>query len=134
MASDTNALLYVIKDLGPWHHYPTVTNRAEQVYEDTVTIRDGRKLVCLDSAGSLDIIELDGKGCAQFRSCESWWTGSHSSRVEVYSLAWRRISNHRARGSLRGEHELTALLEYWEALHPSEQQMVIDIGCVLATN
>jgi hypothetical protein len=127
--SDTNTLLYVIEDIGPWEFRPTVTNRAEEVHADLSRVMDGRKLVCVDSEGMLDIIELDRNGRAVFSRCDPEWLGPLGPRLDVYARTWRHISQHRARGSLLAEKDRDKMHEQWAKLRPREQKMVVDLGC-----
>lgn len=61
----------VIRDLGPWDEYLSVTNDAEQVVEELAPTLLGRRLFYYDSAGQLDeLIVKDGK----FHSFAPGWT------------------------------------------------------------
>ena len=52
----------VIRDIGPWDRYPTITNRAEEVILMVKNIRFGRRLEYYDSEGHRDqILIKDGK-------------------------------------------------------------------------
>lgn len=54
----------IIKDMGPWDEYPTITNAAEEVVEDLVSrgFPPGRRLFYYDSGNTLDeILVQDGK-------------------------------------------------------------------------
>lgn len=55
----------VIKDVGPWDQFMTVTNAAEWVVEQLVQqgkLPPGRRLWCYDSNGDLDELAVtDGK-------------------------------------------------------------------------
>ena len=55
----------VIRDVGPWDRYPTVTNAAESVVKELVASGHrppGRKLLCYDSEGELDELKVkDGE-------------------------------------------------------------------------
>lgn len=46
----------VIRDIGPWDQFKTVTNDAENVVEDHASILHGRRLFYYDSDG--DLVEL----------------------------------------------------------------------------
>jgi hypothetical protein len=54
-----------IQDVGPWDLFPTVTNSAEGVVEQLVSVGflpPGRRLFCIDSEGTLDELKIkDGK-------------------------------------------------------------------------
>ncbi len=53
----------VIRDVGPWHVYPTVTNDAEGVIERLKDkLQDGRQLFYIDSEGHKDEILIDDEG------------------------------------------------------------------------
>lgn len=55
----------VIRDVGPWDKFPTVTNGAETVVRDLHArgqLPKGRRLQYIDSQGKLDEIEHDGEG------------------------------------------------------------------------
>jgi hypothetical protein len=55
----------VIRDLGPWHKHPTVTNDAEWVVEQLAARLNGRVLLYFDSEGDLGrLIVKDGKFAA----------------------------------------------------------------------
>ena len=55
----------VIKDLGPWDKFPTVTNAAEEVIEDLGRrgmLMNGSKVFYIDSEGRMDeLLIRDGK-------------------------------------------------------------------------
>jgi len=54
--------LILIKDIGPWHIFPTVTNRAEEVVLELAEKLNGRKLFYVDSDGELgELCIADGK-------------------------------------------------------------------------
>jgi hypothetical protein len=60
----------VIKDVGPWDVYMTVTNAAEAVVADllgTGDLRAGQRLLYYDSEEQLDEILIDGGRFAGFR-------------------------------------------------------------------
>lgn len=57
----------VIRDVGPWHRHPTVTNDAEGVVARLHAdghLPPGRQLLYIDSLGGLD--ELSHDGCGAF--------------------------------------------------------------------
>ena len=61
LVEETNEYV-VIRDLGPWHVYPTVTNDAEHVVAQLPSILNGRKLEYIDSDGHRDsLLVKDGK-------------------------------------------------------------------------
>lgn len=55
----------VIRDIGPWDRYMTITNDAEHVVEELVSkgvLPAGRRLLYYDSEGELDeLLVKDGK-------------------------------------------------------------------------
>lgn len=52
----------VIRDLGPWDLFLTVTNDAERVVEELAPVLKGRRLLYYDSDGELDeLMVSDGK-------------------------------------------------------------------------
>jgi len=57
--------ILLIKDLGPWDLYPTVTNDANYVVEELVWcghLREGQRLFYYDSDGSVDeLLVKNGK-------------------------------------------------------------------------
>lgn len=63
----------VIRDLGPWDQYKTVTNDAENVVEFLVeaeVLRPGDRLFYFDSSGQLDeILVKDGRFVAIASAC-----------------------------------------------------------------
>ncbi len=55
----------VIRDLGPWEKYMTITNDAENVVAELHSlghIPPGRNLLYYDSLGTLDELNHDGNG------------------------------------------------------------------------
>lgn len=50
---------FVIKDLGPWDAYPTITNDAEGVVKRVYPMLEGRRLFYYDSEGNLGEIIVD---------------------------------------------------------------------------
>ena len=64
LASDPTAPL-IIRDLGPWNQYPTVTNAAEDTIQwlaENGYLSKGRRVFYFDSEGDLDeLIIEDGK-------------------------------------------------------------------------
>lgn len=56
----------VIRDVGPWGHYLTVTNAAEAVVAEMLTLLDGRRLFYYDSDGLLSEILIAGGKFAGF--------------------------------------------------------------------
>jgi hypothetical protein len=62
MPDESNDEQLVIRDLGPWNHFPTVTNDAENVVADLAGQLNGRKLLYYDSNGRLDeLLVRDGR-------------------------------------------------------------------------
>jgi hypothetical protein len=65
ITSDRPDLPLVIRDLGPWDQYPTITNDAEHVVETLVKegeLSHSRRLLYYDSDNNLDeIVIRDGK-------------------------------------------------------------------------
>ena len=54
--------LIVIRDLGPWDCFPTITNGAEEVVESLALLLKGRRLEYYDSEGNRDqLLVKDGK-------------------------------------------------------------------------
>ena len=52
----------LIRDLGPWDMFPTVTNGAEQVVRELAPMLNGRRLEYYDSEGERDeILIKDGQ-------------------------------------------------------------------------
>jgi hypothetical protein len=52
----------LLRDLGPWDEYPTITNRAEEVVELLAPMLRGRRLEYIDSSGDRDqIIVINGE-------------------------------------------------------------------------
>lgn len=52
----------LIRDIGPWDRYPTITNVAEQVVSEMLPQLNGRRLDYIDSAGDRATILIeDGK-------------------------------------------------------------------------
>jgi hypothetical protein len=55
----------ILRDLGPWDKYLTITNAAEEVVEELVSqgiLKEGQKLLCHDSEGDLtELVHKDGK-------------------------------------------------------------------------
>lgn len=52
----------VLKDIGPWDQYLTITNASETVVEELIERLNGRRLFYYDSYGNLDeILIKDGK-------------------------------------------------------------------------
>jgi len=61
IVSDTNDCL-VIKDIGPWDKYPTVTNDAECVVQELASRLNDRRLEYIDSEGNRDqLLVKDGE-------------------------------------------------------------------------
>ena len=61
----------VIRDLGPWDKYMTVTNAAEEVVNELVAVRtliQGDRLFYFDSSGELDEIVIERLRFAGFKA------------------------------------------------------------------
>ncbi len=57
--TETHVLL---RDLGPWHQYLTITNDAEHVVAEVLPLLGKRKLLVIDSLGDTDeLLVVDGK-------------------------------------------------------------------------
>jgi hypothetical protein len=63
IVSETDEVV-TIRDIGPWHLHPTVTNDAKTVVADLHATRNlgARKLLYYDSENILDELEHDGNG------------------------------------------------------------------------
>ena len=60
----------LIRDLGPWDKYMTVTNAAQEVVEELVqscVLHDGDRLFYFDSMGELDEIIVENLKFSGFR-------------------------------------------------------------------
>ena len=52
----------IIKDIGPWDVYPSVSNNAERVVEELMPKLNGRRLFYYDSEGEFgELVIKDGK-------------------------------------------------------------------------
>jgi hypothetical protein len=58
----------IIRDLGPWDAFMSVTNAAEQVVGELLAKLNGRKLYYYDSDGSLDELLIKDNKFGGFRS------------------------------------------------------------------
>lgn len=59
---DANEHRLVIRDLGPWNQFPTITNDAEYVVEQIAKTLGERTLLYVDSEGTTDeLVVRDGK-------------------------------------------------------------------------
>ncbi len=61
----------VIRDVGPWHEHPTVTNDIEGVVRRLTAegrLPRGRRLFYIDSDGQMDEAEHDGERFVRFSS------------------------------------------------------------------
>ncbi len=56
----------LIKDVGPWDRYPTITNDAEAVVEELLPVLRGRRLEYVDSDGSRDRLVVEGGRFSRF--------------------------------------------------------------------
>ncbi len=61
----------VIRDIGPWNRYASVTNAAEEVVEEMVPILAGRRLYYYDSEGEYCELVIKDNKFAGFRNAES---------------------------------------------------------------
>jgi hypothetical protein len=50
----------LLTDLGPWDHYKTITNAAEEVVKEVETVLPGLRIIYLDSEGDLTELLHDG--------------------------------------------------------------------------
>lgn len=57
-----NSAYMLLRDVGPWNEYKTITNAAEWVIDDLAPRLGSRKLYYIDSAGTTDELVHDGKG------------------------------------------------------------------------
>ena len=57
----------LIKDIGPWDRYPTITNSVEEVVSSLARLLVNRKLYYIDSEGSQDEILVENGRFAGFR-------------------------------------------------------------------
>lgn len=61
----------VIRDIGPWDKFMTVTNAAESVIKELAPILDGRQVYYFDSEGVMDeLVVVNGK-FSGFKAVES---------------------------------------------------------------
>jgi len=52
----------ILEDIGPWNHYPTITNNPEYVVKVCQATLGGRRLLYFDSEGALsELVVKDGK-------------------------------------------------------------------------
>ena len=56
----------VIRDLGPWDQFQTVTNAAEETVQELAGRLDGRRLFYYDSNGQLDELKVKNGEFAGF--------------------------------------------------------------------
>lgn len=59
----------IIRDVGPWSEYMSVTNGAERVVEELYNmglLDNNRQLLCYDSEGQLDELKHDGRDFTGF--------------------------------------------------------------------
>jgi len=63
---ETTPEVLLIKDVGPWDQYLTVTNDAEWVVEQFADHLDGRRLEYIDSEGRRDQLLVAGGRFAGF--------------------------------------------------------------------
>jgi len=57
----------LIKDIGPWGRYMTVTNAAEDVVEELNCLLNGRRLFYVDSSNYIDEILIEHNKFAGFK-------------------------------------------------------------------
>ncbi len=60
----STALVLVVRDLGPWDQFPTITNAAEELVEHLheTDVLAGRRLFYYDSEGELgELLHRDGR-------------------------------------------------------------------------
>jgi hypothetical protein len=55
---DANSEQVILRDVGPWTEYPTVTNDAEWVVEQVAPMLSGRQLLYFDSMNSLSELRV----------------------------------------------------------------------------
>jgi len=64
--------VFLIKDIGPWHVFPTVTNGAEDVVRAVRDLMaDGQRLEYIDSHGERSVILIKDGEFAGFAPCEN---------------------------------------------------------------
>lgn len=56
----------VIRDLGPWTNYQTITNAAEEVIKELLPTLEGRRLYYYDSSGDIGELMISDGGFAGF--------------------------------------------------------------------
>jgi hypothetical protein len=61
----------LIRDVGPWHLFPTITSDAENVVQRLAKELEGRRLFYFDSEGELGELLIVDEKFAGFRQCDS---------------------------------------------------------------
>lgn len=61
----------IIRDIGPWDEFMTVTNDAESVVAQLAVLVHGRRLFYIDSEGDLDELLIDDRRFAGFRGVQN---------------------------------------------------------------
>jgi hypothetical protein len=61
----------LIRDIGPWDKYPTVTNDAENVVKYLADVLGSRKLYYFDSEGELGELMVKNGRFAGFAPCQA---------------------------------------------------------------
>lgn len=51
----------LLRDVGPWHLYMTITNSAEEVVQEVLAKYGNRKIYYIDSEGQTDQLKHDGE-------------------------------------------------------------------------
>jgi len=73
----------LIRDLGPWHEYPTITNNAEAVVAELVAAHGedlgGRELHYIDSEGDIDQLLVENGRFAGFKYLPEDMGGHHGA-------------------------------------------------------
>lgn len=61
----------LIRDVGPWDQFPTITNAAEDVVSSLLPVLTGRRLYYFDSEGDLGELVVKFGKFAGFAPCKS---------------------------------------------------------------
>lgn len=69
--SDTPDCL-LLRDVGPWDEFPTITNAAEELVEHLKPLRPGQRLEYIDSEGNCDEILIENGRFVGFRITGAW--------------------------------------------------------------
>lgn len=59
--------LIMLRDVGPWDQYQTITNAAEEVVEEMVDKLNGRNLFYIDSEGDITEIIIENNKFKDFK-------------------------------------------------------------------